>query len=518
MGNIMRKSTVLLLMLGISTAPLFSAEAATSEISALQKQIEVLQKQLEAISKQVNEQSKQVKEIKSETKQAKVQQPAAVVVVKEDPKPEDAPVFEKGYIPVPGTKAAVKLEGMVKIDAIYDGGNNTGDFTLMSNLPYNLQSRNRTAAVNGQTNPHNWKKHFNMHAKQTKMGIRSLIKNNSGKDIKGHIEFDLYGTMSLGDSAPTYSGNNSASMTYTPRLRHATVAYGGLMVGHTWTNFFDFTETVTPTVDFGTHNGPIRQAQMRYTHKMDRFELAVSAEQPKADYVTYNNNPGATVLNYTYVARNTNTNIAKPQRPDMTLSLKYKADNGNVLGLGMVTRDLTIKNNNTGAATNAASDGRTYRANGYGFNIAAKIMTQGKSFATGGITFGKGIGWYIGDLTGRSALFDISDSANGSRTYKAIPMTMAWLGYTHAWNDQWQTTMGGSQADLATGSSAFNRKPINWFDPGLDRQMRRIHFNTIYKPEENLEFGLEFMYLKRKSVLKYTGQGNRYQFSASYKF
>ena len=40
MGNIMRKSTVLLLMLGISTAPLFSAEAATSEISALQKQIE----------------------------------------------------------------------------------------------------------------------------------------------------------------------------------------------------------------------------------------------------------------------------------------------------------------------------------------------------------------------------------------------------------------------------------------------------------------------------------------------
>jgi hypothetical protein len=510
MGNIMRKSTVLLLMLGISTAPLFSAEAATSEISALQKQIEVLQKQLEAISKQVNEQSKQVKEIKSETKQAKVQQPAAVVVVKEDPKPEDAPVFEKGYIPVPGTKAAVKLEGMVKIDAIYDGGNNTGDFTLMSNLPYNLQSRAPQAT--SQTNRYSWKKHFNMHAKQTKLGIRSLIKNNSGKDIKGHIEFDLYGNISLGDSAPTYGGN-TASMTYTPRLRHATVAYGGLMVGHTWTNFFDFTETVTPTVDFGTHNGPIRQAQVRYTHKIDLFEIAASIEQPRADYVTYNDG-AVNATNYTYISRNAGANIAKPQRPDMTLSLKYKADNGNVLGIGMVTRDLTIKNNNA----SAISDGRTYRATGYGFNIAAKIMTMGKSFATGGVTFGKGIGWYIGDLTGRSALFDISNSANGSRTYKTIPMRMAWLGYTHVWNTQWQTTMGGSQADLSTGSSTFNRKPINWFDPGLDRQMRRIHFNTIYKPEENLEFGLEFMYLKRKSVLKYTGQGNRYQFSASYKF
>jgi hypothetical protein len=198
--------------------------------------------------------------------------------------------------------------------------------------------------------------------------------------------------------------------------------------------------------------------------------------------------------------------------------LKYNADNGNVLGLGIVSRDLTIKNNNIIATTNASSDGRTYRATGYGFNIGAKIMAKGKSFVTGGVTFGKGIGWYIGDLTGRSAFFDISNSANVSRTYKAIPMSMAWLGYSHVWNDQWQTTAGASQADLSTGGSTFNRGTTQWFDPGLDRQMRRVHINTMYKPEENLEFGLEFMYLKRKSVLKYTGEGNRYQFAASYKF
>jgi hypothetical protein len=517
MGKIMRKSSVLLLMLGMSTAPLFAESVSTSEIDALKKQIEVLQKQLEAISKQVNEQGKQVKEIKTESKHAKAPVPAAAMpapaaVVKEESQKEDTPVFEKGYIPVPGTKAAVKLEGLVKLDAIYDGKNNTGDFTLMSNLPYNLQSRAPLAP--SQTNRYSWKKHFNMHAKQTRLGLRGLVKNNSGDDIKTHIEFDLYGTISLGDSAPTYGGS-TASMTYTPRLRFATIAYGGLMAGHTWTNFFDFTETVTPTVDFGTHNGPIRQAQVRYTHKIDRFELAVSAEQPRADYVTYDNTPvTVNTVNYAYVARNAAGNIAKPQRPDMTLSLKYKADNGNVLGIGMVSRDLTIKNNNA----SAVSDGRTYRANGYGFNIAAKVMTMGKSFVTGGVTFGRGIGWYIGDLTGRSAFFDISNTANGSRTYKTIPMRMAWLGYTHVWNAQWQTTMGGSQADLSTRSSTFNRGTNRWFDPGLDRQMRRLHLNTVYKPEENLEFGLEFMYLKRRSVLKYTGQGNRYQLGASYKF
>ena len=178
----------------------------------------------------------------------------------------------------------------------------------------------------------------------------------------------------------------------------------------------------------------------------------------------------------------------------------------------------TIKNNNISATANVTSDGRTYRATGYGFNIAAKIMTMGKSFLTGGITFGRGIGWYIGDLNGRSALFDISNAANGSRTYKTIPVSMPWLGYSHVWNNQWQTTVGASQADLSTSGSTFNRQPVQWFDPGIDRQMRRVVFNTIYKPEDNLEFGLEFMYLKRKSVLKYTGESNRYQFAVSYKF
>lgn len=496
-------------------------ETSADQVEALQKQIEALQKQLEAISKQVKEQSQQVREIKSEHKQIK-EQPTATTsaVVKEETKQqEDMPKFDKGYIPVPGTKAAVKFEGLVKLDAIVDGKNSTGDYTLMSNLPYNLQSRNPNNAVTGPTNRHTWKRHFNMHAKQTKLGIRSLVKNNSGKDIEARIEFDMYGTQSLGDTYPAYGATaGPANITHTPRIRHATLSYGGLMAGHTWTNFFDFLETVTQTVDFGSLNGPGRRAQIRYTHKFDHIEAAISAEQPRADYVTYNNTPAGTALNYAYFQQNTTGNLSKAQRPDFAFSLKYKANNGNVLGTSVLVRDLTIKNNNIGATINANSDGRTYKASGYGFNIAAKVMTVGKSYVTTGVAFGKGIGWYIGDLNGRSALLDISDSSNGVRTYKSIPMSMAWLGYTHIWNDQWQTSVGGSQADLSTSGSMYNRTITRSVDPGLDRQMRRVMFNTIYKPEENLEFGLEYMYLKRKSVLKYRGEGSRYQFGASYKF
>lgn len=520
----MRKSTVLLLMLGMSAAPLLAEGPSSSEIDVLKKQIEALQKQLETISKQVNAQSKQVKEIKAEAKPAPVQQPTApaTTVVQAEPKKDEALVFDKGYIPVPGTKAAVKIEGLLRLDAAYDGNNTSGDFTAIHRLPYNLQARNPNFTSSPQA--YNFKKHFDIHAKQTRIGLKSVVKNNSGKDVLSFIELDFFGGAAMGDQYPAFQssqGNGAgsiASLTYAPRLRHATLTYGGLMVGHTWTNFNDMLETLMPTVDVISLNAPTRHAQVRYTHKFDKFEAAIAAEQPRADYITYNSNPTATNPNYVYIESNHASNQSKPQRPDLTLSLKYKADNGSMLGVAMLVRDMTIKNNNTSGNNVLVPDGRTYKTSAYGFNIAAKLMTRGKSYITTGVTFGKGIGWYIFNFTGRSALFDISDSANGHRTYKAIPMSIAWLGYTHVWNDQWQTNFGGAMANLSSSGSTYNRPVNRWFDPGIDSKMNRVCFNTIYSPEENLVFGLEYVFVQRKSVLRYKGTGSRYQFGAGYKF
>ena len=133
-----------MLMLGMSSVSLFSADAPSpkNEVEALQKQIEVLQKQLETIAKQVNEQSNQVKEIKSENKQIKEHRPAAAITAA-SPEPKDnTPVFEKGYIAIPGTTAAVKINGMVKLDMIRDAKAYTGEQTNVSRMPYALQMRN----------------------------------------------------------------------------------------------------------------------------------------------------------------------------------------------------------------------------------------------------------------------------------------------------------------------------------------------------------------------------------------
>ena len=506
-------------------------ETSADEVAALQKQIEALKDQLEKIEKEVKDHGKQTQEIKSEQKKIKEARPvvaASAVAAEPLPAKEATPVFDAGYIPVPGTKAAIKFSGLIKLDAIYDGKNNAGDYTLMSNLPYNLQAQYYTYSAAGPANAYNWKKHFQMHGKQTRLNLTSTVKNTSGKDLKGVIEIDFLGNLYFGDAYSNYassgmSAGGAVSTTYTPRLRLAYINYGNekenggrVLLGHYWTNFYDTLETITPTVDFGSLNGPGRRAQARYTHKFDRFEAAISAEMPKADYVTYNNAPSASAFNYVYTGQSTSGNYAKPERPDFVLSLKYKADSGSLVSLSLLNRDLRIKYNNNG--TGVARDGRVYKAANYGINLTGKLITIGKSYATAGVIWGKGLGWYIGDINGRSALLDISTTVNGNRMYKAIPATMIYLGYTHMWNDQWKTNFGGSQVRLGTASSNFNRGKNQWYDPGLDKTMTRYVVNTMYSPEPNLQFGLEFMYLKRLSVLKYKGEGNRYQFGATYTF
>jgi hypothetical protein len=511
----MNKSKLLMLMLGMSSASLFSADAPSpkNEVKALQKQIEVLQKQLETIAKQVNEQSNQVKEIKSENKQIKEHRPAAAIAAASSEPNADTPVFDKGFIAVPGTTAAVKFGGMVKLDMIRDTKAYTGEQTNVSRIPYALQMRN----VNLPNVPMKWKDHFYLHAKQSKLRVETLVKNKSGNDVKAFVEGDFFGSSQYGDGFPNGPSAGQSSTTYTFRLRHAVLAYGGLEAGHTTTTFHT-TESQLPSVDLnGLTDGYGRHALIRYTQKLGNFAVTAAAEHGRADYVTYTPTPAATSAQYLYNTQDSAGNLSKQARPDLILRVKCNFDNGSVVGLSFLNRDLQLKNNAAaGGNANTTVDGRNYSTNAWGMNLAAKIMTSGKSFFTTGITTGQGIGWYILETQGRSAMFDPS-AADGQR-YKSITMHMYWAGYSHVWNQQWQTNFGAARIDLRTQKLSNARSVVRWFDPGLDKAFNKYLVNTMYSPEENLQFGLEYYVLQRKSTLGYRGLGQRLQFGASYKF
>ena len=515
----MNKSTILL-MLSVSLPVLLAEsnvvapatltrEASVDQVALMQKQIADLQKQLAVIASQVKERDQRRKEhhhSKEECHHAKETHTAVV-----EPKQGSYAQFDKGYTAVPGTTLGVKIGGMVKLDMIYDGKSNTSEQTSISRLPYDLTVNQGVTNVG-----YSWKKHFYMHAKQTKLRIDSVAKNSSGRDIKAHIEGDFFGSTNWGDAV--VNGATVLSTIYTFRLRHAVLAYAGLEAGHTATTFH-LEEAILPSVDLNGIDGGInRHALIRYTHKLGNFGLTAAAEHSRPDYVRFVNN-NATVR-YTYNPQD--SGIGKPERPDLILKVKYSFNNGSAIGFSGVYRDLQLK-------SNSGSDDRNYRVTGQGVNLAAKIMTFGKSFFTGGVATGRGIGWYIAEANGRSAFLDQTKGC------KAIPMTMFWAGYCQVWNPQWQTSIGVARIELNTTS--FNNDVLNTTtyavnDPGIDRTFNKFLINTMYRPEENLEFGLEYFYLQRKSVNtnrgvgvnaangadSNTGTGHRFQFATSYKF
>ncbi len=517
-GNVMNKATILMLIAGVSLTSLSAADTSANQVEALQKQIEALQQQLATLAKQVKEQSNQVKEIKTEHKQAKTHKTSSGMPAAEGKKADDGLAFDKGYIHIPGTKAAVKIGGMVKLDMIRDTKANTSEQTNASRIPYTLQMRN----ANTSSQKNSWKEHFFVHAKQSRIRLDSIIKNTSGTETKGFIEGDFFGSTHWGDAVPggTTGNTSNSSTTYTFRLRHAVLKYGGLEAGHTNTTFH-LDEAILPSVDLnGISGGYGRHALIRYTHKLGDFSVTAAAEHGRGDYVSYAKTPNATTAQYVYNTQDFAGNLSKQTRPDLIMRVKYNFDSGSAVGVSVINRDLRIKNN-TAVGSNAATtvDGRTYKAEAWGVNIATKIMTAGKSFFTGGVSTGKGIGWYILEMNGRSALFDPTAATEGQR-YKAIGMSIFWAGYSHVWNPQWQTSIGLAQIKLNTQAKAndANRPITQWFEPGLDKKFNKFLINTMYKPEDNLELGLEYFILQRQSTLKYKGLGQRLQFGASYKF
>lgn len=487
--------------------------ASSDQVAILQKQIESLQKQLMDLSKQVKAQEiKTAKQITPHhaTNKEQVKSAENCPCPTDTKKTADASIFDAGYIPVSGN-SAVKVSGMIKLDAIMDGKNHTGEQTVPSSIPYKLQFR----GTNNKNTKYNLNRHFYMHAKQSKICIDAITKNASGNDLTGKFEADFFGETQFAQTL------NSSSINYKLRLRHAYFDYSGWRAGFTTTTFH-MAEALLPSVDLNgiSAGNLIRQPLISYTYKFGNgYAISIAAENPRPDYITYNSAPGANTANYAYNGRDgiSPNNGGKPTRPDLIARLQHTFANKSMIGMSVIQRDLSVKYN----VDNAIADGRKYTANGYGAHLTGKLMVTENNFLTGGYIFGRGLGQYIIEMAGRSAI--LSDTANtaaakADRRFRALPMYQVWLGYSHTWNQQFQTNIGFSYSELKTKLNA-TRSPVNsWIDPGLDKAFTRASLNTIYKPEKNMEVGLEYMFIKRESTLKYKAIGSRYQLVFAYKF
>ncbi|MCY1719961.1 DcaP family trimeric outer membrane transporter [Prolixibacteraceae bacterium Z1-6] len=172
--------------------------------------------------------------------------------------PEDSLLTKNfpGAWNLPGTDLYMKIGGYFRLDALYDfNGAGSRNQLLIGQIPVD-----GTEAANAGP-------FFNMHVRETRFNIDIRRTTELGRPLKFFIEFDFF--------------DESLSAAQ-PRMRHAFVKYGNVLVGQTWTNLSDL--RVFPFImDFSAGDALFggRSVQVRYEKYFKKhWQYSFALEMP----------------------------------------------------------------------------------------------------------------------------------------------------------------------------------------------------------------------------------------------
>ncbi len=278
-------------------------------------------------------------------------------------------------------------------------------------------------------------------------------------DVTGFIEMDFYGG----------GGNEVATNSSNPRLRHAFIKYKDITAGQYWTTFMPLA-ALPDALDFA---GPIvgevfiRQPQIRYT----LGGLKVSIENPETwgdDGIDAPGSGGGTVSD-------------KPEtNPDIILSYTFKGDWGEVTAAGLA-RWLEQDTGNVDETALAA-------------NVSGKIKIGAKD----DIRFQLNVG-ESGRYVGAGMTHDIViDPETGD--YEVEETTAYTVSYRHVWSNQWRSSVyyGAAETDvLEYDRSHWGLNLIRQLTPQLWAGVEAGNFSIDDEGAENgdsnyLQFSMKF--------------------------
>jgi hypothetical protein len=381
--------------------------------------------ELRLMREQMAQMAKRLEEL--ETKQSDTQEQVQ--------KTQENAVITSGKSPgsfvLPGSDTSITIYGYVKADLIYDVNEGNGDVFVPENISTSGKDEQR----------------FRAHARQTRFGIKTSTPTDMGP-LKTRFEGDFFGS----------GGNQIFSNSTSFRLRHAFGSVGGLLAGQTWSNFMPI-ESYPGTVDF---NGPagltfIRQAQLRYTHKIDdHLTLRGSVENSEfngraADGTVFGEGRGGL----------SGVNAGIDQAPDITAAAVYRDDWGLVklAGLGRYL-----------GSPNDQGDGDI----GWGVGLSgnAKLWPGGK--VVGSFLYGDGVGRYLINGFGQDAFVDADGDVHSIEAFGGAVQIRQQLTDTFA-------------VAAAYGRSEFNDHQVG---SDLDH-VDTVHISAFWSPVQRLTFGAE---------------------------
>ena len=300
-------------------------------------------------------------------------------------------------------------------------------------------------------------------ARESRLNFRVDHKTAGGNSITAFAEMDFF---THGD------GNEVVSNSYSPRLRHAFIKYDKWTFGQTWSTFQDVA-ALPEALDFV---GPaesttfIRQSMIRYTD--GALELAV--ENPQT-FVSGGTRDLSTV-------------------PDLIARYTFKLDGGSYVKLAGLVRSLKVQDTGSGQAD----------ATAWGISASTKVAFDGGSDLRAMLTYGDGVGRYIGLGFVPDGYIDVNGDI---ATAEALAYFVAYRGQ---WNDKWRSNVmyGNTSIDYDNDVAAA----------ALNDTGSSIHFNVIHNVLPKLDIGGEIIFGERELVNGTDGDFTRFMLSAKYAF
>ncbi len=302
---------------------------------------------------------------------------------------------------------------------------------------------------------------FFIGAKQTRIGF-DVKHTLAGEALTIKVEGDFH--------------NDATDANGMFRMRHAYANYRFVLVGMTWSNFFD--EEVNPsTVDFEGPNSSTlsRTPQIRFSTYKSKNVLSLSFENPNEKIST-----GGAVT------------VLAERMPDIIAGYRMNGKFGFVK-VAALLRELRYESDKARSLM------------GYGLTIMTVIKAGEKDKLKLQGVMGTGIARYIQGASGLNydAIYD------GTNELEALQMRGSNISYQHFWKDHMHSsvTLGILNVEDNTNLSSTN------FKTGYYGSV-----NLFWDVVKNLTFGGEAVVGERININEDKGSAVRLQMNATYKF
>ena len=429
-------------------------DARTKEIAELRLMIEAMTRRLDELQqelpsseaqKAIEERLKRVEETASKVPEL----PPDVITAGDFP----------GSIRIPGTDAAVKFGGRVRVAVV----------TTIDPLGSRDRFLTNSIPVDPAPSPDSGKQ-TNINANTSRFNFELRTPTGAGQ-MRAFIEGDFFGT-----------GN-------TFRLRHAFGQFHGFLFGQTWSTFSDPAAN-HDDLDFEgvSSENVVRQPQIRHTWTLPRNQtVAAAIETPRVDVT---NGVGSDVY------------------PDLIGRYIWKfggskqQEEGH-LQIAGVARQIR--------ATSSAFPDDFVTEYGWGIGISGVVpfyyfnLTDRFIFQLNG---GAGIGRYINDLNSLGGQDGVFDPVTGD--FEVLSAFGWFLDYEHMWK-RWHRTRDMNLRSSVIWSVVTVDNASFQTDDSYHRTQRLVG-NLIWSPIKRMDVGVEYLWGARRNKDGERGEARQVQF------